>query len=145
MIHDDLLLIHYGSIDPLWIYLSNGSTIDPLWICWFILVPLIHYSPMRAAGSEIPTHFLQEPLDGASWGHDTNRKTQTQIVRWPSNDIIFLKLPKFQSSMEGATIRKKKNLKNRGTTRRICTAASLEACDDLRFLDLNHLSSYADI
>ena len=34
---------------------------------------------------------------------------------------------------------------NRGTTRRICTGASLEACDDLRFLDPNHLSSYADI
>lgn len=34
---------------------------------------------------------------------------------------------------------------NKGTTRRICTGASLEACDDLRFLDPNHLSSYADI
>ena len=73
MIHDDLVLIHYGSIDPVWIH--YWLTPDPL----FILGS--HYGSHHSSisGSEVPTHFLQEPLDGSILGTDVRHQHHLRL------------------------------------------------------------------
>lgn len=142
-----------------YVYDSWSSCIDPRWDpLMFFLDPLLTHSgstvhsgkplliPSFFQGlqkSEVPTHFLQEPLDGSILGMLVRHQHHLRLRLFDGLQMTtcFLKLPKFH--VIRCNIRRINF--NRGTTRRICTAASLEACDDLRFLDPNHLSSYADI
>lgn len=64
-----------------YVYDSWWSCIDPLWIHWSSMDPLLTHSgstvhsgkplwipSFSISGSEVPTHFLQEPLDGSIFG-----------------------------------------------------------------------------
>lgn len=85
MIHDDLVLIHYGSIDPVWIH--YWPTPDPLFI-----LGSHHWSQHSSiSGSEVPTHFLQEPLDCSILGTDVRHQhhLRLRLFWWFSNDNMF--------------------------------------------------------
>lgn len=135
-----MMILYWSTMDPL---IQYGSTIDPLRIhCSFweaTIDPIIlRFQALRFQHTSFRNLWM-----AASWGRDVRHQHHLRL-RWFDGlqmTTCFLKLLKFHVIL--CCVRRINF--NKGTTRRICTGASLEACDDLRFLDPNHLSSYADI